>query len=65
MAVTDAPGLWSCRSCGADNTPEHCNGEADQDRFDREFPRCEPGVVCICGCDDCSPSVCRVCGDDL
>lgn len=66
--------FWACRSCGADNMPEHCMGDADYPgEFDEvsgmiERPRCDigpDGGVCICACDECNPQTCRVCGDDL
>lgn len=59
---------WACPTCGADNTPEHCAGVADEDRqlLYPDWPaRCEPGVVCTCTCEDCRPQTCRECGDDL
>lgn len=68
VATQDDPvSSWLCTFCGCDNAPEHCDGEADADHVgvDVEFPNCDPGVVCVCGCEDCNPSVCRNCGKDL
>lgn len=56
---------WTCAGCGADNTPEHCIGEADLG-VDGEDPRCDiDHGYCVCGCGDCNPQTCRECGDDL
>ncbi len=58
--------LWACRSCGTDNEPEHCMGDADLDWFDD--PRCCIDTVvgfCVCGCEECNPTACINCGDDL
>lgn len=54
-------GFWECPSCGADNSPEHCDGAFQPERDEL---RCEAGV-CICNCSDCNPQECYDCGEEL
>jgi hypothetical protein len=68
VSVAGVENPWACRTCGADNAPEHCMGEADEQAgWSEEFPRCAIYSIgiCTCGCEDCNPSVCISCGEEL
>lgn len=67
MADVELDTAWRCGICATDNSPEHCLGQFAYRDYWGE-PLCvidgESGY-CVCGCEDCNPSVCQSCGNEL